>query len=204
MNKLTTEQIQCIDDLLRMLQVEFLDIRYEMVDHIASELEAMEGDFKENLKAYFVKNKLSILKQNEIAKKAAKKKALKLYFKTMAGPMVIAAAMVMFAIVYYCAQYYMDGFSLSLYGNYVLLVLIVPFAIVSWKNKKISLLRSMVKIYSSLYIGNQIVMIVTLLIENDAARMLPQRISISFMAALMLVVMVSLYRCRKQYVGKYI
>lgn len=204
MNKLTTEQIQCIDDLLRMLQVEFLDIRYEMVDHIASELEAMEGDFKENLKAYFVMNKLSILKQNEIAKKAAKKKALKLYFKTIAEPMVITAAMVMFAIVYYCAQFYMDRFSLSLYGNYVLLVLIVPFAIVSWKNKKISLLRSMVKIYSSLYFGNQIVMIVTLLIENDAARMLPQRISISFMAALMLVVMVSLYRCRKHYVGKYI
>ncbi|MFD2602371.1 hypothetical protein [Flavobacterium suzhouense] len=74
MARLTTEQIQCIDDLLRMLQVEFLDIRYEMVDHIASELEAMEGDFKENLKAYFVMNKLSILQQNEIAKKAAKKK----------------------------------------------------------------------------------------------------------------------------------
>lgn len=204
MAKLTTEQIQCIDDLLRMLQVEFLDIRYEMVDHIASELEAMEGDFKENLKVYFVMNKLSILQQNEIAKKAAKKKALKLYFKTMAEPMVIAVAVVMFTIVYYFAQYYMERFSLSLYGNYVLMVLIVPFAIVSWKNKKVSLLRSMVKIYSSLYIGNQIVMIVTLFIENDAVRMLPQRISISFMAALMLVVMVSLYRCRKHYVGKYI
>ncbi|MFD2602372.1 hypothetical protein [Flavobacterium suzhouense] len=122
----------------------------------------------------------------------------------MAESMVIAAAMVMFTMVYYFAQYYMERFSLSLYGNYVLMVLIVPFAIVSWKNKKISLLRSMVKIYSSLYIGNQIVMIVTLLIENDAARMFPQRISISFMAALMLVVMVSLYRCRKHYVGKYI
>ncbi|RDI07952.1 hypothetical protein [Flavobacterium sp. AG291] len=204
MARLTTEQIQCIDDLLRMLQVEFLDIRYEMVDHIASELEAMEGDFKENLKVYFVMNKLSILQQNEIAKKAAKKKALKLYFKTMAEPMVIAVAVVMFTIVYYFAQYYMERFSLSLYGNYVLMVLIVPFAIVSWKNKKVSLLRSMVKIYSSLYIGNQIVMIVILFIENDAVIMLPQRISISFMAALMLVVMVSLYRCRKHYVGKYI
>lgn len=204
MAKLTEEKIQCIDDLLRMLGVEFLDIRYEMVDHIASELEATEGDFKENLKQYFVAHKTQLLNQYAEAEKTAKQRAFKYYFKTLLLPISIASFTVVFAIAYYCAQYYMDRFTLSSYSSYVTLTLILPFALVSRKNKKVSFMRAMVYINGYFYCGNIMLLLVTAFIEQDPIRMLLQRISISLMAGLMSVLIISLYRCRKQYVGKYI
>lgn len=204
MAKLTTGQIQFIDNYLTNLGIEFIDIRYEMVDHIASELEEKEGDFKANFKEYFIMNRDELLEQNKTAKKTAKSRALKYYFKTLALPGSMALLVVVFAAVFFCAQYYMDRFDLSMYGNCVLLILIIPFAIVSWNSKKISLMRAIVQLLTYLYLGNIFVHLITSFIDDDEARKLPQRFSISFMAAFMVVLMISLYRCRKQYIGKYI
>lgn len=61
MKKLTPEQIESIDALLCMKGVNFIDIRYEMTDHIASAMEEKEGDFKTNLKEYFITHNLQLL-----------------------------------------------------------------------------------------------------------------------------------------------
>lgn len=204
MAKLTTEEIQFIDDRLYNLGVEFIDIRYEMVDHIASELETKEGNFKANLLKYFMINKDELLEQNKKAKRTAITRALKYYLKTLLLPGSMALFVVVFAAVFFCAQYYMDRFDLSMYGNCVLLILIIPFAIVSWNSKKISLMRAIVQLLTYLYLGNIFVHLITSFIDDDEARKLPQRFSISFMAAFMVVLILSLYSCRKQYVGKYI
>ena len=43
--ELTKEQIQRIDSFLERLGCEYIDIRYEMVDHIASDIENKVDDF---------------------------------------------------------------------------------------------------------------------------------------------------------------
>ncbi|MHA3788470.1 hypothetical protein ACX0HA_09695 [Flavobacterium hauense] len=204
MAKLTADQIQFIDDRLYNLGVEFMDIRYEMVDHIASELEAKEGDFGDNWHEYFIMNRLQLLEQNKKAKRTAVSRAIKQYLDTLKTPMAFIPAGMVFAAAYFFAQFYMDGFDLGMYGSCILFILIVPFAIVSWKNKRISVMRVMVQFYSYIYLGNMAVTLTASFIENDAERMHPQRISISFMAALITVLIISLYRFRRKYVGKYI
>ena len=203
MNRLTNEQIECIDDLLIMLDVEFLDIRYEMVDHIASALEEKDGDFKQNLKEYFIMNKLRLLEQNKKAKRTAILRAIKLYFKTLVQPWIFILTLLMAVSVYY-ASFFLEDRDVHFYGMYLFFVLIIPLFWVAKGHKKISVLRPMVMINSFLYSMYQFVIIAAYSIESDHAMAFARRINISLISPLMLVLLISLYRCRKQYVGKYI
>lgn len=204
MAKLTPQKIECIDDLLFMLGVTFVDIRYEMTDHIASVLEEKEGDFKTNMKEYFVTHKLQLLEQNEKAKKTARLRAVKYYFKTLSMPFSLTVFTIVFLVVYFYAKYFVERFDLRLYGSCMLLAVLPPLVIAGWNNKKVSMMRSMVKIHTALYLIYITVMLLCALPHERDARILPQRYCISITAGLMAVLAISLYRCRKQYVGKYI
>lgn len=91
--KLTKEQIGFIDNYLKNSGINYIDIRYEMVDHIATDLEInLEGyegttiqdeDFQIYFKAYMAKNKKSILTSNKQFAKIAGKRAFKLMFKNI-------------------------------------------------------------------------------------------------------------------------
>ena len=68
--KLSKENIQFIDTYLENSEIHFADIRMEMVDHIASTLEAElelsnELSFYDAFKAYMVCNKARLLQDNE-------------------------------------------------------------------------------------------------------------------------------------------
>lgn len=67
--KLSKEQIQFIDTYLKNNDVFYTDIRFEMIDHIASAVEEKMQkeniDFYDAFKNYMVKNKTEILKQNK-------------------------------------------------------------------------------------------------------------------------------------------
>lgn len=67
--KLTTENIQFIDNYLKNSEVIYYDIRMEMLDHVATALEQkMEAenlDFYDAFKSYMVVNKKEILKGNK-------------------------------------------------------------------------------------------------------------------------------------------
>ncbi|PIB33322.1 hypothetical protein BFP78_03415 [Gaetbulibacter sp. 5U11] len=68
--KLSKENIQFIDTYLENSEIHFADIRMEMVDHIASALEAElelsnELSFYDAFKAYMVCNKARLLQNNE-------------------------------------------------------------------------------------------------------------------------------------------
>lgn len=68
--KLSQENIQFIDTYLENSEIHFADIRMEMVDHIASSLEAElelnnELSFYDAFKAYMISNKTRLLQDNE-------------------------------------------------------------------------------------------------------------------------------------------
>lgn len=203
MDKLTTEQIECIDDRLYNLGMKYIDIRYEMVDHIASELEAMEGYFGTNCREYFLMNSNALLKQNKRARRAATLRAIKLYFTTMAIPFVFISA-ILFGTAAYFASFLAENEDVHFFGLCILFVMILPFYWVARGNREISVLRPMVLINSFLYIMYQWAAIIGYRIDDRALRVIPNRIAVAIVPALMLVLIISLYRCRKQYVGKYI
>ncbi|MDP5158455.1 MAG: hypothetical protein NWQ07_07760 [Flaviramulus sp.] len=82
MQRLSRENIQFIDNYLKNSDVLFTDIRVEMVDHVASDMEALmnEGDSREFyyiFKDYMIKNKSGLLKDNKQYYKASDKKILR-------------------------------------------------------------------------------------------------------------------------------
>lgn len=204
MKKLTNEQIKFIDDRLYNLGVEFIDIRYEMVDHIASALEEMEGDFGDNWHEYFIMNRLQLLEQNKKAKRTAAVRALKYYFKTLFSIVGITSAVVIFSAMYFIALNFIDPQDLMTFGLGVWLLFFIPMAWITRKAKTISVMRHLLFIQSFLYALYNFGMLFSHAIENRESRVAPQCLSIAVTTALMLVVIISQHRCRKQYVGKYI
>lgn len=82
MEKLTKDDIQFIDNYLIKSEVVYKDIRIEMIDHIATALEArMQSEnvsFYDAFKAYMIENKAMLLKENL----KNEKQALKRFWKT--------------------------------------------------------------------------------------------------------------------------
>ena len=88
MQKLTKDDIQFIDNYLNNSEVVFTDIRLEMVDHVASEIESVmqDGDTREFyyvFKDYMVKNKKKLLENNRQYYKNADKKILNALVKNV-------------------------------------------------------------------------------------------------------------------------
>ncbi len=83
LNKLTTDQLHFIDTYLKNSGVEYVDIRYEMTDHIACALEDQEGDFMENFKRYMAQNKSQLLLQSKAFGWKAGRRAVKHFFSVL-------------------------------------------------------------------------------------------------------------------------
>ena len=67
--KLSTREIQFIDNYLQKHDVIFVDIRAEMIDHIATAVEDKMDketiDFYDAFKSYMITNRKDILKSNQ-------------------------------------------------------------------------------------------------------------------------------------------
>ena len=88
MSHLRSENIQFIDTYLKNSDIIFTDIRIEMVDHIASEIEYLmdSGDtrgFYHTFKDYMVENKKKLLKDRKEYYKASDKKIFRMLFKKL-------------------------------------------------------------------------------------------------------------------------
>ena len=78
--QVTDNQIKFIDQYLENSGVKYLDIRYEMTDHVATVLEEKEGDFYDEFKGYMILHKKELLESNNKFSKIARNKAIKLLF----------------------------------------------------------------------------------------------------------------------------
>ncbi len=98
MPKLTAKQIQFIDKYLENSDVEYVDIRFEMVDHVASALEQKEGDFIENFRQYMLEHKQVLLSQLKDFKRTANRKAFRLIGIALLRPICLIAVAIIFGL----------------------------------------------------------------------------------------------------------
>ncbi|RWX00043.1 hypothetical protein [Flavobacterium cerinum] len=86
MAKLSPAQIQFVDDYLYNAGVYYIDIRYEMTDHVATALEAMEGTFQQNFFGYMASHKRELLASNKKFKSGALSRACKSFWDNYTNP----------------------------------------------------------------------------------------------------------------------
>nr|WP_322625463.1 hypothetical protein [uncultured Flavobacterium sp.] len=122
---LTISEIKFIDTYLSNSGVEYLDIRYEMTDHVAKAIENMDGDFMEDFKSYMIKNKQQLLSDNRKFKRLAAVHAVKELGKTLCGFWVIPA---MFIVVF-ATHYFFAGIAISDAVCYLRLMFLAPYLV---------------------------------------------------------------------------
>lgn len=117
--KLTETQIQGIDTYLKNSEIEFVDVRMEMLDHVASEVEykmvTEKLDFYDAFKNYMVVNKKQLQKQNKQFTKTTDIKVLKAISKFLIKP----TSLLVFGLSF---------FALKLASNHIDLLPILRFA----------------------------------------------------------------------------
>lgn len=90
--KLSESELQFIDTYLKHSGVDYRDIRFEMVDHVASALEQQEGLFYDNFRIYMMANKFSLLESYRHFKKIALRRAIRLLITNMIKPVPLLSA----------------------------------------------------------------------------------------------------------------
>lgn len=202
--KLTLEQTDYIEENLESIGVKYLDIRYEMLDHIASVMEETPGDFYENADNYFFINRFNLIKQYKKLKRQAVIKAFKLYLRILKQPLNAGIFASVFIVINYTIKNFIADYDINLFTLMVLIALLTPFIWFIRGNKRISVMRSLTQglgwlnciyLWFNVFIVN---------IENDRVSALIMRYNSSAFIALMIVLLISIYSCRKQYAGKYI
>ncbi|PZW44233.1 hypothetical protein LX95_00567 [Mesonia algae] len=153
MIKLGQEELEFIDNYLKNSGVEYIDVRLEMLDHVASAVEAKmkekQTDFYETFKAYMVMNKKELLKQTDSFAKESLKKVLQMVGKNLFHPLslVITAAVVIITVVLFdFLKQHLILFSLGLFFlEFVAIVLITK----TYKKQKYLHLQKLVSIIMS-------------------------------------------------------
>jgi len=124
--KLTKQDIQFIDKYLKESGVKYVDIRYEMTDHVATALEGMEGSFYESFKSYMLQHKKELLNSNSKFTKAAGKRAIKIMLQNILKPLTVVVFIVFFTALTIIVNYFSQIQALEVYSQiYVLLMLSV-------------------------------------------------------------------------------
>lgn len=139
--KLTSQNIQFIDNYLKNSEVIYYDIRMEMLDHVASAVEqkmdAENLDFYDAFKSYMVLNKKEILKGNK-KEGFHFKEPLKKFGLFVIQPFQLFLALCTCLIVYFFTQY----FGINDFTKYIYVFLIFTYLIFgvlhflwTWKRK---------------------------------------------------------------------
>lgn len=122
MVKLTSDQIKFIDDFLYNAGVYYIDIRYEMTDHIATAIENMDGDFAQNFFAYMAANKRELLAGNKKFKSGAMSKALSNLWYNYKKPGFLLAIAVLTLLSVLLTKYvgYNEVFGYYMFGHIII------------------------------------------------------------------------------------
>jgi len=104
MRKLDQEELEFIDNYLKNSGVEYIDVRLEMLDHVASAVEAKmqaeQTEFYEAFKAYMVVNKKELLKSSTKYSWSVDKKLLVLVCKNLFSFPVVISLFLLGVITY--------------------------------------------------------------------------------------------------------
>lgn len=127
---LTKDDIQFIDNYLSA-KIEHIDIRMEMVDHVAESIEAEmnkgdDRDFYYIFKDYMVKNKAKLLNNNKKFLKTATKKLSKAILKLFVSPLHVFLTILISYLCYYCFQNIDYSYSKNIAFVTTLVLIITP------------------------------------------------------------------------------
>lgn len=147
MEKLSKKNIQFIENYLKNSDVEYLDVRLEMTDHVASEIEAkmQQGDargFYEIFKNYMLEHKTSLLKSLKKFRKQADKKVLRHVLRNLYHPKTVGLGTLIIGLFFWVKDFVMEHSSAFLLGFYAFLlgIYFLPFLILK-KNRFSTLQR---------------------------------------------------------------
>ena len=202
--KLTLEQTDYIEENLESIGVKYLDIRYEMLDHIATEMENAPGDFYESTDEYFFTNRLSLVKQYKKLKRQAIVKAFKLYLRIIKRPVNAGIFLSVFVVMNFTAKKFIEAHDITFFTQMVLLVIAIPFIWLIRDNKRISVMRALTQGYGWLYCIYLYLNLFIMRVEDDKFSASLTRYNGATFIAFLIVLLISLYSYRKQYVEKYI
>ncbi|MFI1772663.1 hypothetical protein [Thalassobellus citreus] len=132
MEKLTKEDIQFIDTYLKNSDIIFTDIRIEMVDHIASEIENVinngdSRDFYYLFKDYMIANKRKLLNDRKKYFKASDKKIFRILLKkffSFQGMIIFCLTLFSFNLINEFTDNNKSMFHFVKYTPFVLLIII--------------------------------------------------------------------------------
>ncbi|WP_034060324.1 hypothetical protein [Lacinutrix jangbogonensis] len=142
--KLTKEEIQFIDNYLENSDVIHADIRMEITDHVASEIEAIMkansvATFYDVFIKYMVENKASLLKENNNFINSVINKNTKLILKELIDYKTI----ILFVVLMFLSHFYLAELSVKSINNVfgvplVLIVILITIYIIACKVFKYS------------------------------------------------------------------
>lgn len=203
---LTQQQLQLIEDQLLGLGIKYIDLRYEILDHIATELEEKEGDFDENLECYFYENKLKLVQQYKKLTKQAISRAIRYYWKKLVSTLGFALFLLVFASVKYYLANYVDGWGVLQNTYFMFFPIIIAFFWLGRGNRKLSVLRPLVQIYGFIYCAFTIIMACSSSLMRKNLSLYKEAMSYNsaITLALITVLLWSLYCYRRDYAIKYL
>jgi hypothetical protein len=195
---LTPLELRTIDEYLEEAGVRYDDIRHEMVDHVATALESMEGNFKDNFNLYMINNKRELLASNRAFKKLARNKALGILKRNFLRPQLWTVVLSLFTLSLISGNRDMEDMAANL--QITLLVVSSALYLYFWFYKIISRNNYSVinRLVTYIYSGS-IVFRADMLIDNKVALLLYYSFSITFF----LFLMQSLWALNKTYKMQY-
>ena len=127
---LTKDDIQFIDNYLSS-KIEHIDIRMEMVDHVAESIEVKmnngdDRDFYYIFKDYMVENKRKLLDNNKQFLKIATKKLSKEILKLFVSPSHIILMLSISLLFYNCFQFFEFSYAKNIAFLVTLILIITP------------------------------------------------------------------------------
>lgn len=161
MEKITKDQIIFIDSYLKNSGVEYVDVRNEMTDHVATALESMDDDFSENFGQYMLQHKRELLQSNRQFSKLATKRAFKILGNTLFQPWFMLMPVAIVWLSFYFAKSIgnremADNLQLAFFGAYAIALL--PSAINVYRRRgKYSVAARLINVPAlALYVANSL------------------------------------------------
>ncbi|MCG2610346.1 hypothetical protein LZZ90_02350 [Flavobacterium sp. SM15] len=121
--KVTTENINTINQKLKNYPVVYLDTRYELIDHFAEELEQLDGDFDTEFEPYFESKKPMLDQMLVLINKNNGVEGFRLFFKKLFSVPFLVVYLVMTSVLYQLTQTMGKDW---LMGNFDVLPMILP------------------------------------------------------------------------------
>ena len=209
MGSLTKENIQFIDTYLKNSDIIFTDIRVEMVDHIASEIEhLMENgdtrDFYYIFKDYMIANKKGLVKERKEYYKVADKKIFKMLMKKLLS---FQSAIIFLTLLFgfnLINELISDNEMLKLLKHgpslIILFTAVIYFQFITKRNQRYSSMER-IGLYFSL-----IVQFANLLMNIDTPPVLGLtglKISVSLFTMFLILLITIAFELKKEYMLKY-